>query len=123
MALAVFPDITPPMTPGEEPEDPGISTQMENGIVISRARYTRSRLTFYLTWGDKNALPTAEKDILLDFYRNKVKGSSEMFEWTCNSKFSSFYEQTFTVRFVGSAPKFEKVTLGFWRAEITLQEV
>ncbi|AZO96085.1 hypothetical protein [Halocella sp. SP3-1] len=123
MALAVFPDIIPPITPEDEPEDPGISTQMEDGMVISRARYTRSRLTFYLTWGEKNALPTEDKETLLDFYQNIVKGSSEMFKWTCNSKFSSYYGQTFTVRFTGSAPRFEKVTYGFWGTEITLQEV
>lgn len=122
MSIPVFPDITPPMTPEEELEDVGISTKMEDGIVISRARYTRSRLTFYLTWGPVNALTTEEKEILQDFYQNIVKGSSEKFEWTCNSKFSSYYGQTFTVRFTGNPPRFKKVAPGYWSTSVALQE-
>ncbi len=118
----VFPDIIPPMTPEEEPEDVGISTKMENGMVVSRARYTKSRLTFYLSWGPINALPTEDKEALLNFYQNVVKGSSEKFEWTCMSKFSSFYGQTFTVRFIGGPPKFKKVNIGYWSASVVLQE-
>lgn len=118
----IFPDIAPPMTPEEEPEDVSITTQMENGIVVSRARFTRSRLTFYLNWGPKNLLSTADKDLLLDFYRNTVKGSSEKFQWTCNSKFSSFYSQIFTVRFIGGAPRFKKEAPGYWSVSVTLQE-
>ncbi len=112
----------PPITPEDEAEDPGISTQMENGIVVSRARYTRSRLTFYLSWGPVNSLPTEDKEALRDFYQNVVKGTGEKFEWTCNSRFSSYYGQTYTVRFMGNPPRFKKVAPGFWSTSVTLQE-
>ena len=122
MATLKFPEITPPMTPEVQPEDPGISSQMEDGTVISRARFTRSRLTFYLSWGEKNPLTTEEKLQLLDFYQKKAKGVSEKFEWTCNSPFSSHYGQKFTVRFVGESPRFRMIAPGYWGASCTLQE-
>lgn len=125
MSLPVFPDIMPPITPDEEPEDPGISTKMENGLVVSRPRFTKSRLTFPLVWGDDqdNPLTTAEKTTLLNFYMNEVKGSSQIFEWTCNAKNSSFYGQTFKVRFTGGEPKFSEISPGFWSCSLTIQEV
>lgn len=122
MATLIFPEITPPMTPEVQPEDPGISSQMEDGTVISRARFTRSRLTFYLNWGEKNPMPTDDKLIFLDFYRNKAKGVSETFEWTCNAPFSPYYGQKFIVRFVGEPPRFRMVAPGYWGTSCTLQE-
>lgn len=123
MSLYVFPDIVPPMTPEDELEDAGISTQMENGMIISRARYTRSRLTFYLVWGFKNPLPVQDKETLRNFYQNTVKGSSEQFEWICNSRFSPYYGQTYIVRFMGNPPRFKKIASGYWGTEVTLQQV
>lgn len=118
-----FPDIALPKTPEDQPEDIGIATQMESGQVVSRARFTRSRLTFILPWGpDKNLLPTEDKEILKDFYMDQTKGSSEKFEWTCNNKFSPYYGQTFTVRFIGNPPKFKLVVPGFWSTSLTIQE-
>lgn len=124
MPLPVFPDIAPPMTPEVEPEDVGISTKMEDGIVVRRARYTKSRLTFYLNWGpDKNLLPTADMELLLDFYQNTIKGSSQNFEWTCNSKFSPYYGQTFEVNVKGGPPRIKNVMPGYWSGSLILQEV
>lgn len=123
MSLYVFPDIIPPMTPEDELEDAGISTQMENGTVVSRARYTRSRLTFYLAWGSKNPLQVQDKETLRNFYQNTVKGSGEQFEWTCNSRFSPYYGQTYIVRFMGNPPRFKKIAPGYWGTEVTLQQV
>lgn len=123
MSLPVFPDIKPPMTPNVEGEDPGISTKMESGLVVSRPRFTKSRLSFFLKWGEKNALSTEEKTTLLNFYQNTAKGSSQMFEWTCNSKFSPYYNQTFKVRFSpDSKLKINNKTIGFWTASIVLVE-
>src|SRR5690554_1300238 len=124
MALPVFPiNIMPPITPGEEPEDPGISSQMEDGTVLSRARFTKSRLTFSLRWGDSNDNPltTDEKDTLLNFYRDIIKGSSQRFTWYCNAKNSSFYGEEFTVRCI-NPPKFNEICPGFWSGTMTLQE-
>jgi len=122
MATLKFPNITPPITPDVQPEDPGISSQMEDGTVISRARFTRSRLTFYLSWGVTNPLTTEEKLALLDFYQNQTKGVSEKFEWTCNALFSPYYGQKFIVRFVGDPPRFRMVAPGYWGTSCTLQE-
>jgi len=123
MATLEFPDIiTPPLTPEDQPEDVGMTSQAENGTVISRARFTRSRLTFYLRWGDQNPLATAEKELLREFYQAQAKGSSEKFEWTCISPFSPFYNQKFIVRFSGNPPRFRMVAPGYWATEITLKE-
>jgi len=122
MATLVFPDITPPITPEVQPEDVGITSPMEDGSVISRARYTRSRLTFYLPWGDKNPLTTQEKMVLMDFYQNKAKGSSATFEWTCNAPYSPYYGQKFIVRFIGDPPRFRLVAPGYWAAQCVIKE-
>lgn len=120
--MITFPNIAPPKTPEVTAEDPGLTTKTESGMVLSRARFTKSRLTFVLRWGpDKNLLPTEDKEILLDFYRNTVKGSSEMFEWTCNSKFSPYHGETFTVRII-QPPRFQMVAPGYWQTELVLQE-
>lgn len=122
MAILKFPDITPPMTPEVWPENIGIASDMEDGIIVSRARFTRSRLTFYLPWGTKNPLTSEEKLILMDFYQNKAKGVSAKFEWTCNAPFSPYYGQKFIVRFVGDPPRFKEVAPGYWAAGCYVQE-
>jgi hypothetical protein len=122
METLKFPDITPPMAPEVQPEDIGMSSQMEDGTVISRARFTRSRLTFYLSWGEKNPMTSDEKSLLMDFYQNQAKGVSEKFEWTCNSKFSPYYDETFIVRFTGDPPRFRMIAPGYWGTSCTLQE-
>ena len=120
--MITFPTIAPPKTPEVEPEDPGLTSQMEDGTVLSRARHTKSRLTFYLNWGpDKNLLPTEDMETLMNFYQNVAKGSSAMFEWTCVSKFSSYYGQSFIVRAI-KPPRFKKAVIGYWQAELVLQE-
>lgn len=123
MPTLKFPDITPPATPEVWPEDIGMSSQMEDGTVISRAKFTRSRLTFYLSWGEKNPMTSEEKLIFMDFYQNKAKGVSEKFQWTCNSEFSPYYGQTFTVRFIGDPPRFRMIAPGYWGTSCTIQEV
>ena len=122
MTTLVFPDITPPMTPEIEPENIGITSPMDGGHTVSRAKYTRSRLTFYLTWGDKNPLTTEEQQILEDFYRNKAKGSSQIFEWTCNAPFSPHFGKKYIVRFVGEAPRFREVAPGYWATQCVIKE-
>jgi hypothetical protein len=122
MATLQFPDITPPLTPEDQPENVGMASDAENGTVISRAKFTRSRLTFYLNWGEKNPLTTAERELLRDFYQNQAKGSSEKFEWTCNAPFSPHFGKTYIVRFGGDSPRFRIIAPGYWATEITLKE-
>lgn len=122
MATLIFPDITPPLTPEDQPENIGMTSDVENGSVISRAKFTRSRLTFYLSWGERNPMTTDEREIFRDFYQNKARGSSEKFEWTCNAPFSPYFGQTFIVRFNGDPPRFRLVAPGYWATECTLKE-
>jgi hypothetical protein len=119
MAYPSFPDISKPNYAYDEtPEDCGISTQMENGSVISRARFTKSRLTFTLSW---SAMTAADKATLLNFYRNTIRGSAYILVWTHSDPSSEFYNQTFNVRII-SPPKFTKVTFNRWSVQLTLQE-
>lgn len=120
MADISFPDIpyAPVYSYGEDPEDPGITSPMEDGSVISRGRFTKSRLTFRLPGWKMNG---AHKAILLNFYRNIAKGSANRFNWTHPDPDSEFYGQAFEVRFA-SPPKFQKYLPGWWTVEIVLQE-
>jgi hypothetical protein len=119
MADPAFPTIASPSYPyDEEPEDQGISSGMENGSEISRARFTRSRLVFYLRW---RSLSKTDYESLMDFYMNTVKGSSLVFTWTCNNPNSKFYNQAFSVRFA-SKPKFNNSTFARWGVEVVLRE-
>jgi hypothetical protein len=119
--VATFPNIQQPSYPfGNQLEDPAISSQMENGTKVSRARFTKSRETFFLKW---NALPAADYYQLRDFYKNVVKGSSERFDWTYPPIQGDPYSgQVFTVRFAGGSPNFSLANYGMYSGEITLQE-
>ncbi|HYH01720.1 MAG TPA: hypothetical protein VEC37_01320 [Bacillota bacterium] len=119
MAYPTFPNIVKPnFAYDETPEDAGITTQFENGPVASRARFTKSRLTFSLAW---SAMSATDKAVLMDFYRIVVKGSASLLIWTHPDPNSEFYNQTFQVRVI-SPPKFSKVTPGRWAVSLTLQE-
>lgn len=118
MSYPAFPNIgLPSHAYEEEAEDIGIASQMENGSVISRARFTRSRLKFTLNY----ILTYEQKETLLDFYRNTVKGSSSLMEWIHPDPRSEFYNQTFNVRFVEPL-KLPKIAPSYWSVSITLQE-
>lgn len=60
------------------PEDPAIRTEMENGMVQSRACFTRIRRSWTLSW---NALEEADFQTVMEHYRGQ-KGGSEAFNWT-----------------------------------------
>jgi len=108
MANPVFPNIQKPSYQYEvTPEDPGISTQMENGSVISRARFTKSRLTYLYHW---NGMPDADKVTLLDFYQNTVKGSSQI---------CTMYDIDGRI----TSLKCSKSAPNHWAVELTFQEV
>jgi hypothetical protein len=79
MAYPVFPTIQKySVNEDITPEDAGISTDYEDGSQSSRARFTRSRLTYARKW---NAMPEADWQTLLNFYRNTARGCSQICTW------------------------------------------
>ena len=111
--MLVFPNIAPPHYITEDWEDVGIMSPMEDGSVISRARFTRSRGTWTIGW---NCLSQADYAILMNFYRNQCKGVSEKFEWI-----HPITKQVYVVRMIGKEP-FERLGVVGWTGEITLME-
>ena len=121
MALQ-FPNIKQPSYPFKEtPENPAITSKQENGIVVSRMRYTRNRETFILSW---DSLPNADYSILRNFYKNVVFGGSLIFEWIYPVVIGDDYSgNTYSVRFVGSPPDFQLYDFSKRKGQITLEEV
>lgn len=108
MAYPIFPNIQKPSYQYEiTPEDPSISTTMEDGSVVSRARFTKSRLIYSYHW---NAMPDADKVILLDFYQNTVKGAAEICTmYGIDGRITSL--------------RFSKATPNHWAVEMTFEGV
>ncbi|AJQ29644.1 hypothetical protein [Pelosinus fermentans] len=70
--MAQFPNIQQPVYPfTTKIKDPSLQSEMENGLVISRVKFTRLPQIFTLKW---TALPAADYAALRDFYRNTVYG-------------------------------------------------
>ena len=118
--MATFPDIMLPKYPFKEKvEDPSIQSKQENGLVKSRARFTRMRSTFTLTWG---ALPLADFITLRTFYRS-VCGGSNSFTWVYPTIAGDEYSgKSFTVLFSGDLD-FDLASPGFYSGSVTFQEV
>jgi len=96
MANPNFPTLTKaPVSIIPIPEDAGLSTEMSDGYVVSRARFTRSRLTFSVNY---TALSYADLEKIQDFYRDTIYGSAVVFDWICNDPNSKYYNQTFQAR-------------------------
>lgn len=114
MANVIFPDIPAPSYPiKEDPEDNSIMSTFEDGTTQARRRFTKSRMTFGLTW---NSLYADEYQKLKDFVQKKVYFAAVAFEWT-----NPHTGVTYTVR----CTKFSgdlKYT-DYYSAEMTLQEV
>lgn len=120
--MAHFPNIKPPVYPfTTKIKDPSLQSETENGLVISRAKFTRTPLTFILKW---TALPAADFVLLRDFYRNIVRGGSQAFEWQYPPvPNDSYSEQVFSVRFTGGEFSFELSAPGYYSGSVTIQEV
>jgi hypothetical protein len=96
MANPTFPVISKkPVSIIPIPEDAGLATNYSDGYVASRARFTRSRLAFTITY---TALTYAQLETILDFYRETIYGSALVFDWTNNDPNSKYYNTVFTVR-------------------------
>lgn len=117
-----FPSIKQPIYPlTTKIKDPSLQSEMENGLVISRAKFTRAIQTFTLQW---NALSAADYAILRDFYRNTVRGGSWAFEWQYPVVANDLYSgKRFSVRFVGGDISFDLAAPGYYAGKLTIQEV
>lgn len=110
--MSYFPDIRAPSSIEETTSDPSIRTEFESGIVQTRARYTRLRRTWELTWA---AITNSEYGVLRAFYVAQ-HGGSLIFEW------HHPYENTnYSVRFKGEL-KAKNSQLNYWNLTITLEE-
>ena len=107
------PDVQLPSGLDETTEDPAISTEFGTGIVQTRARYTRMRRTWELTWANMRG---ADYRALRDFYAS-VFGGALSFNWT-NVKENA----TFNVRFKGDLTARHTV-MDFWNVSLTLEQV
>ncbi len=120
--MAQFPNIQQPVYPfTTKIKDPSLQSEMENGLVVSRAKFTRVPQSFVLKW---TALPAADFASLREFYRNTVCGGSRAFDWyypaVANDPYS---EKLFSVRFTGEEFSFELSAPGYYSGTLTIQEV
>lgn len=120
--MAQFPDIQQPVYPfTTKIKDPSLQSEMENGLVISRAKFTRIPRNFVLKW---TALPAADYATLRDFYLNTVQGGSQVFDWHYPTVPSDPYSgQVFSVRFTGEEISFDLTAPGCYSGTLTIQEV
>lgn len=120
--MAQFPSIQQPIYPfTTKIKDPSLQSEMENGLVVSRAKFTRMPQTFVLKW---NALPAADYAAVRDFYRTTVRGGSQAFDWTYPTVANDSYSgQLFSVRFAGGDISFDLATPGYYSGTLTIQEV
>lgn len=120
--MAQFPIIQQPVYPlATKIKDPSLKSEMENGLVISRPRFTRVPQSFVLKW---TALPAADYAVLRDFYRDNVYGGSLAFDWRYPAVAGDPYSgQVFSVRFMGEEFSFNMVAPGYYAGTLTVQEV
>jgi hypothetical protein len=120
--MAQFPSIQQPVYPlTTKIKDPSLQSEMENGLIVSRARFTRMPQTFILKW---TALPAADYAALRDFYRNTVYGGSLAFDWYYPTAAGDSYSgQRFSVRFTGGDISFNLAAPGYYSGTLTIQEV
>jgi len=113
MTYVPFPDIAPPSDMSGGPSDPAITSEPEDGPVISRARKTRSTETFDLSW---KALSPRDYDALMTFWKDTVKGSAGICTYT-----HPVTGRPCDVRLKGL--KYKVVKPGRWSVTLTMEEV
>lgn len=119
--MLTFPAIQQPSYPlSNKLEDPSLTSKTENGMVVSRPKFTRVRETFVLKW---QALPAADYYKLRDFWKTTL-GPSLEFEWTYPVIAGDPYSgKKFTMRFAGGDMNFSMDLPGYYSGELTVQEV
>jgi len=120
--MARFPNIQQPVYPfTTKIKDPSLQSEMENGMVLSRAKFTRVPKIFTLKW---TALSAADYASLRDFYCNTVYGGSLAFDWHYPTVANDSYSgKWFAVRFKSEDISFDLVAPGYYSGSITIQEV
>lgn len=112
--METWPKIQEPVWPiKEEIEDAALRSESENGLVISRAKFSRQREKFTLVW---LALPTKEYSILKAFYKAMLGGSNS-FLWK-----HPVTDKEYIVRF-GTELKFSNDGPNIWSGSVELSEV
>jgi len=120
--MAQFPTIQQPVYPfTTKIKDPSLQSEMENGLMVSRVKFTRVPLTFILKW---TALAAADYAVLRDFYRKTVYGGGLVFNWYYPTVPNDPYSgQLFSVRFTGGDISFNLSAPGYYSGTLTIQEV
>lgn len=109
----MWPNIQLPLSITETTLDPTISSEMEDGIVVTRPRYTRIRRRWELNWQN---LIAVDYQTLRAFYYTQ-KGGALSFSWTHPTE-----RVTFTVRFSGDLSG-KAAPMGVYSVTLTLEEV
>lgn len=101
-----------PSSLSEDILDAAIRSDMESGMPITRAKFTRQPMTFTIRW---NNLTRGEYDIILEFYR-QTKGGAERFTWTHPET-----GRLYLVRFK-SKESFNFISPFYWAGGVVLEE-
>jgi phage-related protein len=113
MAAYNWPNVQLPSGLDESMEDPVIRTEFESGIVKTRARYTRIRRTWSLSWANMRG---SHYRSLRAFYV-QTRGGALSFNWTNPTEGA-----TFEVRFKGNIVSRHTV-MDCWSVTLTLEQV
>lgn len=108
-----WPSVQLPSGCDETTEDPALRNEAESGIVQTRARFTRIRRTWQLSWANMRG---ADYRLLRAFFI-QMKGGSLSFGWTHPRE-----STTFEVRFRGDLSGRHTV-MDCWNVTLVLEQV
>ena len=109
--MATWPNIQNPSGLAEKPTKGQIRSDFEAGYVYSRAKWTRARKRFDLTW---DSMTNSDKNTLETFFNNNL-GSTFTWEHPVSGT-------TYTVRFSDDSIDFDYVPHMYWQASVSLEE-
>ena len=109
--MAIWPGIAAPTKMTERKQKAQIKSDMSAGYVQSRAKWTRSRKVFELSWSE---MSNADKEILETFFSDNI---GDTFEWT-----HPLSGIPYTVRFVEDELSARYVYVLRWQVDLTLEE-
>lgn len=95
-------------------EDSSIVSKMEDGSVVGRRKFTKSRNTWKLQW---DALPKEQYNTLFDFLKNTVYFAALPFQWT-----NPLDGVTYTVRY-SAKEEFTTKAVNVLSGSISITEV
>lgn len=109
--MATWPGIAAPTSMTERKKKAQIRSDFAAGYVQSRAKWTRSRKIFELSW---NVMSDSDKSTLETFFDDNLGGT---FTWAHPLSGTSY-----TVRFVGDELLAKYVKVNRWQVDVTLEE-